>query len=95
MFDPLNQFQQIGFILIALANIFSLILFYMDKKRARARKYRISEKTLLFSALLFGGIGAWIGMSTFRHKTKHTLFKIGVPLAALITLGTIFFVLTQ
>lgn len=95
MLDQLTRFQQIILILIGLANILSLVLFYIDKKRARNRQFRISEKTLLLSTFLFGGLGAWIGMSTFRHKTKHTLFKIGVPFAALITLGTVFFVLTK
>ena len=95
MFNPLTQFQQIVLILISLANILSFILFYIDKKRARNRKFRIPEKKLLLSAFLFGGVGAWIGMSTFRHKTKQAHFKIGIPIAALITLGAIFFVFAQ
>ncbi|MCY8659783.1 DUF1294 domain-containing protein, partial [Bacillus spizizenii] len=26
----------------------------------------------------------WLGMQTFRHKTKHTSFKYGVPLLLVI-----------
>lgn len=89
MLDSLTLFQQLILIFIFLANIISLTLFYIDKKRARNHKSRISEKTLLTSAFLLGGIGAWFGMNQFRHKTKHTVFKISVPLAAVITLGAL------
>lgn len=94
MLNQFTQFQQIAFILIGVINVISLLLFFIDKKRAQNRKFRIPEKTLLLSAFLFGGIGAWIGMSTFRHKTKHTIFKMGVPIAAIITLAGIYFILT-
>lgn len=92
MFNAFTQFQQILWLLIFFANILALILFYSDKKRAQKHRNRISEKTLLTSAFLFGGIGAWIGMNQFRHKTKHTLFKISIPLAALITIGALILV---
>lgn len=92
MFDTFSQLQKILFLLIFFANILALILFYSDKKRAQKRRNRIPEKTLLTSAFLFGGIGAWIGMNQFRHKTKHTLFKISVPITAFITIGALIFV---
>ena len=45
---------------------------------------RIPEKTLLLLAALGGGIGAWLGMELFRHKTQHRSFRICVPLFTLI-----------
>ena len=31
-------------------------------------------------ARLGGGIGCWLGIKVFHHKTKHTKFRIIVPL---------------
>lgn len=93
MFVSLTQVKIIFFILIAILNLISFVLFYRDKKRAIKHKRRISEKTLLLSTYLFGGVGAYFGMKIFRHKTKHRLFKISVPIAAILTVGLILFIL--
>ena len=34
--------------------------------------------------LVGGGVGAWLGMELFRHKTQHRAFRICVPLFTLI-----------
>lgn len=94
MFDQLTLFQQIALAVIALLNVFAFILYYVDKQRAMKHQYRIPEKTLLLSAFALGGIGAWISMSKFRHKTQHLTFKISVPIAALITVAAVFCVLS-
>jgi uncharacterized membrane protein YsdA (DUF1294 family) len=60
-----------------IVNIFAIVAMKIDKKRAKNKQYRISEKTLWMLALLGGGTGAYIGMVTFRHKTKHLNFRIG------------------
>ncbi|MCC5894760.1 MAG: DUF1294 domain-containing protein [Alkalibacterium sp.] len=70
---------------IVLLNLRSLYLFYSDKQRAIKKNYRISERTLLLSAALLGGLGAWAGMTLFRHKTKRTVFKICVPISGMLT----------
>lgn len=31
-------------------------------------------------ARLGGGIGSWLGIKNFRHKTQHTKFRIVVPM---------------
>jgi uncharacterized membrane protein YsdA (DUF1294 family) len=54
-----------------------------DKHLARSGGRRIPEKTLLGLALLGGGVGAWLGMKQFRHKTKHVLFAYGLPVIAI------------
>lgn len=66
-------------IYLIIINILSVTLMYIDKKRAIKRKWRISEDTLILTSLLGGSIGALIGMYTFRHKTKHIKFKLGIP----------------
>lgn len=55
-------------------------LYGADKSRARKGAWRISEKTLLLSALCLGSFGAAAGMRFFHHKTMHAKFKILVPL---------------
>lgn len=74
-------------------NVVTFLLYGIDKRRAKQGKWRISEKTLIISSLLFGGIGAFLGMYFFRHKTKHTLFLFAVPLSAVITFALILYIL--
>lgn len=85
MLDELSGVAQVLILVILAMNIFSFVLYYVDKRRAVNRKYRISEKTLLLSSFAFGGIGAWLGMRIFRHKTKHKLFIYSLPAAAVLT----------
>ncbi|WHY65927.1 DUF1294 domain-containing protein [Neobacillus sp. SuZ13] len=65
-------------------NIAGLVIMWEDKRRAKKHKYRISERTLWLVALFGGAIGATAGMQLYRHKTKHTSFKIGFPVLAVI-----------
>lgn len=79
-------------ILLGIAVIMSIIAFIMmgvDKSLARHNKRRISEKALMLSALFMGGAGAYIGMHTFRHKTKHLKFTLGVPLLIVVNVAII------
>ena len=68
-------------------NVLTFIVYGIDKQKAKRGKWRISEKTLMMLAVFGGSIGAWIGMQVFRHKTKHLLFVIGVPLIFFVELG--------
>ena len=65
-------------------NIAGLVIMWEDKRRAKKHEYRISERTLWLVALFGGAIGATAGMQLYRHKTKHTSFKIGFPVLAVI-----------
>ena len=80
----------LGKILLVYLLVINLIAFAMyglDKQRAIKDKWRIPEKTLLLVALFGGGVGAFAGMQTFRHKTKHWKFLIGVPACILLHIG--------
>jgi len=76
-------------------NLISFSLYGIDKAKAKKKAWRISEKTLLLSAAIFGGIGAFTGMRIFRHKTQHLQFQILVPLCAIVQIALLvaFFVL--
>jgi uncharacterized membrane protein YsdA (DUF1294 family) len=41
-------------------------------------------------AALFGGAGAFLGMITLRHKTKHLKFTLTVPIFMLLQLFACF-----
>lgn len=82
--------EWIKFIFVSLA-IYNIIVFSMyglDKSRAKRGAWRISEKTLLLEAIIMGGLGAYLGMKLFRHKTKHTRFKIIVPVCMFIQIAS-------
>lgn len=61
-------------------NAAAFLLMLIDKEKAKKRKYRIPEDTLMGIAMLGGSLGAWFGMQVFRHKTKHRKFTLGIPL---------------
>lgn len=50
----------------------------IDKRKAQKNLWRISERTLIGTAVAGGSLGVLLGMHTFRHKTKHMKFTIGV-----------------
>jgi len=68
------------------------IAFYLmghDKARAKKGGRRVPEKTLFAWAAIGGSAGAIAGMRTWRHKTKHVSFSVGLPaiLAAQLVLA--------
>lgn len=58
----------------------------IDKLKARAKKWRIPERTLFLLAAMGGALGGMLGMLAFRHKTKHKSFVIGMPLLLLLNI---------
>lgn len=71
-------------IYLLLINIVGFAMMGIDKNRAKRGEWRIPEKTLFTCALLGGSLGTTLGMSTFRHKTKHWYFKYGMPLILVV-----------
>lgn len=65
---------------LVIINLLAFFLYGIDKWKAKADKWRVSEKTLLVVAVIGGSLGALIGMQIFRHKTQHWKFRILVPL---------------
>lgn len=65
-------------------NLTGWLSMWIDKKKARKNKWRISENTLLGIALLGGSFGSLIGMYMFHHKTQKLKFKAGIPFIILL-----------
>lgn len=74
---------------IIVINVVAFIMYGIDKYKAKAGKWRISEATLLLIAVVGGSIGAWIGMKVWHHKTMHKKFKYGVPIILLLQVALI------
>ncbi len=66
-------------IYLLLLNAAGFLLMLIDKRKAVKNLWRIPEATLLGIALLGGSLGILGGMYSFRHKTLHLKFTIGIP----------------
>ena len=77
-------------IYVALINSIAFFAMGIDKERAQKRGRRIPEKTLLSMAILGGGLGTWLGMYMFRHKTKHDYFVKIVSVVMIIQIVLLF-----
>ena len=73
-------------IYVAVMSLIAFAAFGLDKYKAKADKWRTPEKTLFILAIIGGGIGAFLGMRVFRHKTKHKQFVIGIPAIMIVQL---------
>ncbi len=71
-------------------NIITFTMMGIDKHKAKVDGRRISEKTLLLSAVIMGGIGICAGAAVFHHKTQKFLFKIMMPLSLIINGAVIY-----
>lgn len=60
---------------IVVCNLFNFLLYGFDKYNAVHKKYRISEKTLLFMSCI-APIGGILGMVVFHHKVSKLKFII-------------------
>ncbi len=65
---------------LIIINLLAIILFAVDKFKAKHGLWRIPEKVLFLISFIGGSIGALIGMYLFHHKTKHLSFVILNPL---------------
>ena len=71
-------------IYLLIINIIAFTMYGIDKWKAQRNQWRISEKMLLFLAVIGGSAGAMAGMYILHHKTLHKKFTIGVPLILVI-----------
>ena len=78
---------------LLLINAVAFLLMLADKRKAEKKLWRIPESTLLTSAAFGGSIGALAGMYTFRHKTKHLKFTLGVPAILIAQVALVMWIL--
>lgn len=73
-----------GLYYLLFINVFTFLVFGIDKYKAIKYKYRVKEKTLFFLCLIGGTFGGILGMKIFRHKTLKPVFKYGIPIIAIL-----------
>ena len=81
----------LGYILVM--SVIAFVVCGVDKFAAQHQKRRVSEKMLFLLSLLGGSIGMYLGMFTFRHKTKHWYFVVGIPAIILLQAGLLIYFL--
>lgn len=81
--------------IVIIINIIAFLIMGYDKKLAKDHKLRISEKALFTFALFFGGVGIYLGMYTFRHKTKHAKFTVLIPITIILNIIAIYYITTH
>lgn len=85
--------MRITIIYLLAVNLVGFALMGIDKRKAIKHVWRVPEAALFWPAILGGSIGAWLGMYTFRHKTKHLRFVVGIPLIFVLQIGIICMIL--
>lgn len=88
----MDWLQIIIYYLLAV-NVITFFAYGIDKYKAKHDKWRTSEATLLWLAVLGGSVGAWLGMRVWHHKTMHKKFKYGVPAILLLQIAAVVAVL--
>ncbi|HEY0148260.1 MAG TPA: DUF1294 domain-containing protein [Allosphingosinicella sp.] len=68
-------------------NLWMVALFWIDKQRARAGLWRVSEGNLLALAAIGGTPGAFLARHLFRHKTRKQPFTTYLVLIAALQVG--------
>ena len=83
-------------LLVLLAiNAFTVLLFWLDKRRARNNDWRIPEAVLLGASFFGGSPAAFFAMRKFRHKTKKTSFRVRYWLVVIAQIGLVVYYLTS
>lgn len=78
--------KQVTLCYLLSVNLLAFAVSGLDKRAAVKGRRRIPEACLLFLATAGGGIGLFLSMEFFRHKTQKPAFRIGVPLIILAQL---------
>jgi len=82
-------------IYLVILNFLGFATMGIDKSKAKHNKWRIPEARLILVAALGGSVGSLLGMRTFRHKTKHPKFYIGIPAILIIQIALVLFFLIK
>ena len=75
--------------LTVLFSFIALVAYFRDKKLAVKGKERTKEKTLLFLAVFFGSVGAFLGRILAHHKTDKKYFSMVIYFSMLMQAATI------
>ena len=74
---------------LLIINLISAFVCVIDKYRAKKGGYRVSEGTLFTLCLMGGSVGMYLTMKAIRHKTRHKIFMIGIPLIIILQIAVL------
>lgn len=88
MMNGLNL-MRIALLYLVAVNLVTFFIYGIDKFKSKRAKWRVPEATLLGLAAVGGGIGAWLGMKLWHHKTLHKKFRYGIPLILIVQIAIV------
>lgn len=77
---------------LLLINFIAFLLTYYDKKASKIGLRRVRENTLMLVALLGGSAAMYITMKMIHHKTRVSLFMVGLPFIFVIEMILVVFI---
>ena len=77
---------------ILVINIIAFLLTYYDKKASKIGLRRVKENTLMLVALLGGSAAMYITMKMIHHKTRVSLFMVGLPFIFVVEMILVIFI---
>lgn len=86
--------NEIGIYLL-IVNALGFYMMWSDKRKAIKDAWRTPERNFFIVALIGGSVGCWAGMQTFRHKTKHIKFTVGIPMILLLQIMAVLWITGQ
>lgn len=78
---------------LVLLNLYSFVLFTVDKWKAKKQDWRISEAQLLKSGWIGGSLGGIMAMHLWRHKISKSSFYLrmyGILVLQLLIVALLF-----
>ena len=78
---------------LLIVNAIAFLLMLIDKQKAKKKRWRIPEATLLGIIAIGGSLGGLLGMFLLRHKTLHKRFSIGIPMMLALHLVLLYFLM--
>ncbi len=82
----LLEFSYILLLYLVAVNIFTFILMWWDKRKAKMKEWRIAEATFLLLSFIGGALGLFVGMFKFRHKTLKRSFRAVAVISLIVSL---------
>lgn len=77
---------------ILVINLIAFLLTYYDKKASKIGLRRVKENTLMLVALLGGSAAMYISMKMIHHKTRVSLFMVGLPFIFVVEMILVIFI---
>ena len=74
-------------LVLAVINLWTIVVFWQDKARAISGRRRIRESDLLMCALIGGTPGAFLARHVFRHKTRKEPFSTYLQIIVMVQAG--------